>query len=111
MDERSSLDPAREPTPPRFVLIALGTALAPFVVQVGTLLATQSTALTLLAGGLLAAIFTAGALLFQAREAGSWRAVPFGARLGVALAVVAYQVIAFPVAQIVNALLSRGPMH
>ena len=94
----------RTPTPPRIVAIALGSAIAPFVVQTATRVLTQSVASTLVAGALLAALFIAAALAFQARLAGSLRAVPWGARIGTALAILTYHVIAFPVAQIANAL-------
>ena len=101
--------PQRERTPPRFVAIALGTALAPFVVQTATLVLSGSVGLTLLAGALLALALAWLALAFQARVAGGWSAVPLGSRVGIVLAVVTYQAIAFPVARIVDALFFHRP--
>jgi|SRR5687768_15687791 len=97
-----------ERTPPRIVMIALGSALAPFLVQGLTMVLTGSVALTLLAGGLLAASFIALALAFQARVAGGWARVPLGTRAAIVTAVLVYQSIAFPVAQITHALVSAG---
>lgn len=97
-----------ERTPPRIVAIALGSALAPFLVQGATLLLTGSVAFTLLAGGLLAASFIAVALAFLARAAGGWSRVPLGNKVAVVTAILVYQSIAFPTAQIVNALVTSG---
>jgi hypothetical protein len=99
----------RERTPPRFVAIALGTALAPFVVQTTTMVLSGSVGLTLFAGALLAATVAWLALAFQARVAGGWSEVPLGARVGIVLAVVTYQAIAFPVARIVEAVFFQPP--
>ena len=105
-DRRNGADPER--TPPRFVAIALGTALAPFVVQTTTRVLTGSVAATLFAGALLACALAALALAFQARVAGGWKALPLGSKVGIVLAIFTYQLIAFPVAQIVNALFFEG---
>lgn len=95
----------RTPTPPRFVAIALGTALAPFVVQTATMVLSRSIAATLVAGAALAVLLCGLALAFQARVEGSWRAVPLGARVGTVLAILTYQAIAFPVSQMLDAML------
>jgi hypothetical protein len=104
----SDAPPPPERTPPRIVLIALGSALAPFVVQGATMLLTGSVALTLLAGGLLAISFIAVAFAFQAQAAGGWSRVPLGNKVAVVTAIVVYQSIAFPAAQIVHALVTSG---
>lgn len=96
----------RERTPPRIVMIALGSALAPFVVQGLTMVSTGSVALTLLAGGLLAASFIALALAFQAQVSGGWSRVRLGTKAAIVTAILVYQSIAFPFALLVNALIS-----
>jgi uncharacterized membrane protein HdeD (DUF308 family) len=85
-------------------LVAAVSALAPFVVQTATLVATRSSAWTLLAGLALAAVVAAAALAFQARQAGGWGRLTAGSITGIVLAVVAYHAIAFPVAHIIQAM-------
>jgi hypothetical protein len=97
-----------ERTPPRIVMIALGSALAPFVVQGLTMVLTGSVAATLLVGGLLAASFIAVALAFQAQAAGGWPRVPLRTRAAIVTAILVYHSIAFPVAQIVNVVVTSG---
>jgi hypothetical protein len=84
------------------------SALAPFLVQALTMVLTGSVALTLLAGGLLAASFIAVALAFQAQAAGGLARVPLRNKAATVAAIVVYQSIAFPVAQIVNVLVTSG---
>jgi hypothetical protein len=100
---------AAEPTPPRFVAIALGSAVAPFVLQTAVLVWSGSTALTLAAALLLAVAFIVVALRWQARVAGGWEGVSLGSRVGIALAIVTYHTIAFPAAHIVRALFFASP--
>ena len=109
MPDSSSGAPGQpERTPPRIVMIALGSALAPFLVQGLTMVLTGSVALTLLAGGLLAASFIALALVVQARAAGGWARVPLRTKAAIVTAILVYQSIAFPVAQIAHAVISSG---
>lgn len=88
--------------------VAAITALAPFVVQTGTLLATGSTAWTIALGALLALAVAVGALAFQAKQVGGWGRIGLGSGVGIVLAVVTYHVIAFPVAHILKALFFDG---
>jgi hypothetical protein len=89
-------------------VVALVTALAPFVVQTATLVLTGSTAWTIVLGVVLAIAVAIAALAFQAREAGSWDRIGAGSAVGIVLAVLIYHVIAFPVAHIVKALFFAG---
>lgn len=88
--------------------VAAVSAVAPFVVQTATLVLTGSTAWTIAAGLLLAALVAVAALAFQARQAGGWARLSAGSITGIVLAVVVYHVIAFPVAHIVQALFFGG---
>ena len=89
-------------------LIAAVTAVAPFVVQTTVLVQTGSSAWTLLAGALLAALFAYAALAFQARQAGGWKRIGAASVAGIVLAVLTYHVIAYPVAHILRALVFDG---
>jgi hypothetical protein len=90
-------------TPLRVMLIAAASALAPFVVQTATLIATRSSGATAVVGLALALAFIGLGLGFFAREAGSLRDVPTGTRIGLALAVLTYHLIAFPIAHLIDA--------
>jgi hypothetical protein len=89
-------------------VIAAVTAVAPFVVQTGTLVLTRSDAWTLVAGLLLAGTFALAALAFQARQVGGWKRIGVGAAAAIVAAVLAYHVIAYPVAHILEAMFFAG---
>jgi hypothetical protein len=89
--------------------IALCTALAPFAIQTVTLVLSGSSLATAVVGLAAALLFSAAAIAFQMRVAGSAAALSAGSRAGIALAVVSYHSIAFPVAHIVEALWFAAP--
>lgn len=86
-------------------VIALASAIAPFVVQTATFVLTRSSAATLLVGAALASSFVAVAFAWQAQMAGALRAVPRLTLAGTALAILVYHFIAFPVARVLGATL------
>ena len=101
-------NPIDKPTLRGIYAVAAVSALAPFVVQTTTLVLTGSTAWTIAAGLVLAAVVAVAALVFQARQAGGWQHLSAGSIAGIVLAVVTYHVIAFPVAHIIHALFFEG---
>ena len=105
MDDENPID---KRTARGISIVAAVTALAPFVVQTATLLLTGSTAWTIVIGALLAIAVALAALAFQARQVGGWDRIGLGPGVGIALAVIVYHVIAFPVAHIIKALFFPG---
>lgn len=104
------MHPAPAP-PPRFPsrlsLIAAASAVAPFVLQTAVMVATRSSLMTLFAGLALALLLIGLAFRHFAREVGGMRHLALGTRAGIALAVLTYHTIAFPVAHIVEAMFFR----
>lgn len=101
------MQPASSP-PPRFPsrlsLVAAASAIAPFLLQTAVMVATRSSLMTLFAGLALALLLIGIAFRYFAREVGGMQHLSLGTRTGIALAVLTYHTIAFPVAHIVEAM-------
>jgi hypothetical protein len=85
---------------PGLLLLAFLIAVAPFVVQTVTLVATKSHAATASAGAAFGVAILAVALHLMARGPGGRKPVPAGSVVGAALAVATYQLLAFFVAHV-----------
>ncbi|HET9483677.1 MAG TPA: hypothetical protein VFO79_06960 [Xanthomonadales bacterium] len=92
--------PANARFTPGMIAAAAAITLAPFVVQTATIALTRSILATGIVAAALALAFIAGGIAMQARMAGSLRAVSAGSIVGVVLGVVAYHLLALPVAWI-----------
>lgn len=84
-------------------LLALVASLGPVTVQAITLVMTQSVTTTLLVAAVVACLFILVGMRYQAYVFGSLEAVPGGAIVGLVLAVVTYNLIALPMAILINA--------
>lgn len=101
--------PATAGFTPGMIAAAAAITLAPFVVQTATMALTHSILATSIVAAALALAFVAGGIAMQARMAGSLRAVSAGSIVGVVLGVVAYHLLALPVAWILYLKLFSPP--
>lgn len=94
------------------IAIALAVSLAPVTVQTVTLVLTQSLTTTGLVASILACLFVLGGMRYLAFVHGTLEAVPRASIVGLSIAVVAYHMIALPMAVLINArFFAHGATH